>query len=174
MKYKNLPGVVSVYRDEYQVKLENFKNHFLYSFSQNCRLTYRILLKFDGRYMTPVSLPHYQVWDHHQAYAILMSLFLHYYLLSAVMFLQFKEWSSLNYMYGVVNVSYHQKDDLIAHLEFEPGLYTNHQMKVSSHYLTYYDFSLIDILGHKKWIFETERSDVWMGWGNISKQWYKE
>ena len=32
-------------------------------FSQNCRLTYRILLKFDGRYMTPVSLPHYQVYN---------------------------------------------------------------------------------------------------------------
>ena len=84
MKYKNLPGVVSVYRDEYQ----------------SCRLTYRILLKFDGRYMTPRSLHFYQ------------------------------DWSSLNYMYGVVNVSFHEDMKLIAHLEFEPGLYTNHQMKV--------------------------------------------
>ena len=33
-------------------------------------------------------------------------------------------------MYGVVNISYHEQDKLIAHLEFEPGLYTNHQMKV--------------------------------------------
>lgn len=90
MKYKNLPGVVSVYRDEYQ----------------NCRLTYRILLKFDGRYMTPRSLHFYQ------------------------------EWSSLNYMYGVVNISYHEDQKLIAHLEFEPGLYTNHQMKaIRSEYL---------------------------------------
>ena len=84
MKYKELPGVVSVYRDEYQ----------------SCRLTYRILLKFDGRYMTPRSLHFYQ------------------------------DWSSLNYMYGVVNVSFHEDMKLIAHLEFEPGLYTNHQMKV--------------------------------------------
>ena len=83
-KYSALPGVVSVYRDEYQ----------------SCRLTYRILLKFDGRYMTPRSLHFYQ------------------------------DWSSLNYMYGVVNVSFHEDVKLIAHLEFEPGLYTNHQMKV--------------------------------------------
>jgi len=90
MKYKNLPGVVSVYRDEYQ----------------SCRLTYRILLKFDGRYMTPRSLHFYQ------------------------------DWSSLNYMYGVVNVSFHEDMKLIAHLEFEPGLYTNHQMKaIRSEYL---------------------------------------
>ena len=33
-------------------------------------------------------------------------------------------------MYGVVNISYHEDQKLIAHLEFEPGLYTNHQMKV--------------------------------------------
>ena len=83
-QYSSLPGVVSVYRDEYQ----------------SCRLTYRILLKFDGRYMTPRSLHFYQ------------------------------DWSSLNYMYGVVNVSFHEDTKLIAHLEFEPGLYTNHQMKV--------------------------------------------
>ena len=70
------------------------------TYFQNCRLTYRILLKFDGRYMTPKSLHHYQ------------------------------DWSSLNYMYGVVNISYHEDHKLIAHLEFEPGLYTNHQMKV--------------------------------------------
>ena len=39
-------------------------------------------------------------------------------------------------MYGVVNVSYHEDDKLIAHLEFEPGLYTNHQMKaIRSEYL---------------------------------------
>ena len=42
----------------------------------------------------------------------------------------YQEWSSLNYMYGVVNVSFHEDVKLIAHLEFEPGLYTNHQMKV--------------------------------------------
>ena len=90
MKYNNLPGVVSVYRDEYQ----------------NCRMTYRILLKFDGRFMTPRSLHFYQ------------------------------DWSSLNYMYGVVNVSFHEDQKLIAHLEFEPGLYTNHQMKaIRSEYL---------------------------------------
>ena len=68
---------------------------------QNCRLTYRILLKFDGRHMTPSALPFYQ------------------------------EWSSLNYMYGVTNISYAEKESLVAHLEFEPGLYTNHQMKVT-------------------------------------------
>lgn len=90
MKYKNLPGVISVFRDEYQ----------------NCRLTYRILIKFDGRFMTPKSLHFYQ------------------------------DWSSLNYMYGVVNISYHEDVKLIAHLEFEPGLYTNHQMKaIRSEYL---------------------------------------
>ena len=89
-KYNNLPGVLAVYRDEYQ----------------NCRMTYRILLKFDGRFMTPRSLHFYQ------------------------------DWSSLNYMYGVVNVSFHEDIKLIAHLEFEPGLYTNHQMKaIRSEYL---------------------------------------
>ena len=35
-------------------------------------------------------------------------------------------------MYGVVNISYHEAEKLIAHLEFEPGLYTNHQMKAST------------------------------------------
>lgn len=90
VKYKHLHGVLDVFRDEYQ----------------NCRLTYRILLKFDGRYMTPKSIHHYQ------------------------------DWSSLNYMYGVVNISYHEDAKLIAHLEFEPGLYTNHQMKaIRSEYL---------------------------------------
>ena len=75
----------------------------------------------------------------------------------------YNDWSSLNYMYGVVNISYHQVSffclslspslylslflsihrsfylshsllqdaQLIAHLEFEPGIYTNHQMKVT-------------------------------------------
>jgi len=39
-------------------------------------------------------------------------------------------------MYGVVNISYHEAEKLIAHLEFEPGLYTNHQMKaIRSEYL---------------------------------------
>ena len=33
--------------------------------------------------------------------------------------------------YGVVNISYHDDAQLVAHLEFEPGLYNNHQMKVS-------------------------------------------
>ena len=87
--------------------------------------------------------------------------------------LYFQEWSSLNYMYGVVNVSFHEKENLIAHLEFEPGLYTNHQMKVFLQDPHHDYFSLIDILGHKKWILKTEGSDVWMGWRNISKQWYK-
>ena len=32
--------------------------------------------------------------------------------------------------YGVVNISYHDDAELVAHLEFEPGLYNNHQMKV--------------------------------------------
>ena len=32
--------------------------------------------------------------------------------------------------YGVVNISYHDDAQLVAHLEFEPGLYNNHQMKV--------------------------------------------
>ena len=43
----------------------------------------------------------------------------------------YQEWSSLNYMYGVTNISYAEKENLVAHLEFEPGLYTNHQMKVT-------------------------------------------
>ena len=43
----------------------------------------------------------------------------------------YQEWSSLNYMYGVTNISYAEKESLVAHLEFEPGLYTNHQMKVT-------------------------------------------
>ena len=30
----------------------------------------------------------------------------------------------------MVNISYHDDAQLIAHLEFEPGLYNNHQMKV--------------------------------------------
>ena len=48
----------------------------------------------------------------------------------------YQDWSSLNYMYGVVNISYHDREKLIAHLEFEPGLYTNHQMKaIRSEYL---------------------------------------
>jgi len=90
IKYRSVPGILSVFRDQYQ----------------NCRLTYRILIKFDSKYMTPKSIHHYQ------------------------------DWSSLNYMYGVVNISYHEDAQLIAHLEFEPGLYTNHQMKaIRSEYL---------------------------------------
>jgi len=90
VKYRSIPGIFSVFRDEYQ----------------NCRLTYRILIKFDGRYMTPKSIHHYQ------------------------------DWSSLNYMYGVVNISYHDDAQLVAHLEFEPGLYNNHLMKaIRSEYL---------------------------------------
>lgn len=90
LRYKRTFGISAVYRDEYQ----------------NCRLTFRILVKFNRRHMTPLSIHHYN------------------------------DWSSLNYMYGVVNISYHQDQRLIAHLEFEPGLYTNHQMKaIRSEYL---------------------------------------
>jgi len=90
LKYAGMPGISAVYRDEYQ----------------NCRLTFRLLVKFNPRHMSPASI--------------------HYY----------NDWSSLNYMYGVVNISYHQDSKLIAHLEFEPGIYTNHQMKaIRSEYL---------------------------------------
>ena len=119
MKYKGLPGVVSVYRDEYQ----------------SCRLTYRILLKFDGRYMTPRSLHFYQ------------------------------DWSSLNYMYGVVNVSFHEDMKLIAHLEFEPGLYTNHQMKVRMVHNPV--ILLFQLPGHPERISEAGWDHVRVGGGNL-------
>ncbi|XP_023334151.1 uncharacterized protein LOC111705736 [Eurytemora carolleeae] len=84
LKYKKITGISAVYRDEYK----------------NCRMTFRLLVKFDRRSMTPAGI--------------------HFY----------NDWSSLNYMYGVVNTSYHEDQQLIAHLEFEPGLYTNQQMKI--------------------------------------------
>ena len=121
MKYNNLPGVVSVYRDEYQ----------------SCRLTYRILLKFDGRYMTPRSLHFYQ------------------------------DWSSLNYMYGVVNVSFHEDMKLIAHLEFEPGLYTNHQMKVKMVQSPQPSQCYLYLPGHTERISEAGGDHVRVGGGDL-------
>ncbi len=41
----------------------------------------------------------------------------------------YNQWASLNRLYGVVDVSYAYADDLRAVLEFEPGLYTHHQMR---------------------------------------------
>ena len=121
MKYKNLPGVISVFRDEYKVQILYWRYSIRSTrLFQNCRLTYRILVKFDGRYMTPKSLRHYQ------------------------------DWSSLNYMYGVVNISYHEDFKLIAHLEFEPGLYTNHQMKAK--HLFYWAHIEFTSLGYSQWI----------------------
>ena len=62
-------------------------------------MTHRILVKFNSKYMTPSSI--------------------HYY----------SEWNSLNYMYGVFNISFEEDAKLLALLEFEPGLYTNKQLK---------------------------------------------
>ena len=62
-------------------------------------------MKFDSQKLTPKSM--------------------HYY----------SDWSSLNYMYGVVNTTY-QDQDLVATLEFEPGIYSRRQMKaIRSEYL---------------------------------------
>ncbi len=42
---------------------------------------------------------------------------------------QYSQWSTLNRLYGVVDVSHEQADELRAVLEFEPGLYSHHQMR---------------------------------------------
>ena len=46
----------------------------------------------------------------------------------------YNQWSTLNRVYGVVGVSYAHADELRAVLEFEPGLYSHHQV-VSIYFL---------------------------------------
>uniref|UniRef100_A0A0K2SZH6 Uncharacterized protein n=1 Tax=Lepeophtheirus salmonis TaxID=72036 RepID=A0A0K2SZH6_LEPSM len=73
---------------------------FVYTDSmKECRFAYQIVLAFDRRSLTVERLSSY----HH--------------------------WNNLNHIYGVVQVSYELIEDYKTVLEFEPGLYTHHQMK---------------------------------------------
>ena len=72
----------------------------------------------------------------------------------------FTEWNSLNYMYGVVNISFQQDDKLLALLEFEPGLYKNHQLKaIRNEYLKLPGILFAWVEGHQA----TEESKIVLG-----------
>ena len=43
----------------------------------------------------------------------------------------YNHWDTLNYIYGVVKIGHELIGQLKAVLEFEPGLYTHHQVSVS-------------------------------------------
>ena len=64
-----------------------------------CRFTYQIVVAFDHKEMSKEEIKYYN------------------------------HWNSLNYIYGVVKVGHELLEELKAVLEFEPGLYTHHQMK---------------------------------------------
>jgi len=84
-KYRALPHVRLVYLDG--------------GTGRGCRFSYRIVLAFDRKAVTPDSVRSYG------------------------------RWSTLNRIYGVVGVEYRHAEHLRAVLEFEPGLYSHDQMR---------------------------------------------